>query len=313
MQSGDSPGKVIASSSAANLLLNGDFASGSFTNWTTIANDSGGNSPSVETFSPSSGLYSGSAPSGENNYYVEAASGNTSAAESGIYQEASCGASTAFTFSGMLGGSYSDDGVYVEAIFKNSSDVELPIDNNFSLIAGDSSTASRNGTYIKTSLRGAIEFDSGMKFKTSNSDYPVYKLSNDAFIMKNLAFGSDRWSIFDPSGWGFDDLENNYSLGSFSESILSMSGDDSHSEDSLKYPPISSSDLYRYSDHYMIATNADIRYRDNGGSFDEAFFEKSITGTSPASASKVRVEARFDEESNSTCYAYISSLSFVES
>ena len=273
----DRGGNVVAAGGSSNLLSNGDFASGDFTSWTTRANDPGSNSPTVETFSPQSGSYDQSAPAGANNYYVEGANGDDSTTESGLTQTVNCSASTAFTFSAKIGGRFSDDGCYVEAKFKTSGDVDVAMGNNYSLLCGDFTDSTKNGTYIKTSLRGIIDYDSGYKFKTggSNDDYPVYKISDTMLIIKNKAFSSDRWSFYEGVTWDIDDLVNDFDIGTgsgtdYTETIISTSGDDSHAGDSLKYPPISESELYRYSDGMIIGMNAELRYRANGGNFNSS-------------------------------------------
>ena len=290
--------------------MNSDFGSGDFTNWTTF-NNTASNAPSVETFSPTSGSYTGSAPIGENNYYVQGPSGD-STTEGGMYQEADVSASTAFTLSALVGGRHSDDGVFVEAEFYNSSNSLIGADDNHTLLYGDAFTP-LNGTFVKTSLRGAIDYDGGYKFEaTGNSEYPVYHLIGDKtkIIMKFLAFGSDRWSMYEASGWDFDDLVDDYLLGTYNEEIISTSGDDVRS--SLKYPRIADSEVVRYSDFYIMGYNADMRYADQGN-YDESFNKNlSVSATSPSGADHVRVTVSYEEESSSTCYAFLSHVKYEE-
>ena len=196
----------------------------------------------METYSPSSGSYTGSAPSGSNNYYAEGASGDDSTTMSGFYQEVSCSASSAFTFTSLVGHRFSDDGVYLEASFKDSGDSLIGAEPNNTMVFGDQYTEV-NGTFIKTALRGAVDYDSGWKFKTAENSYPVYHLIGDKkyIVMKNVGFGSDRWSLFYDDSWDFDDLANDFALSSFTEEIISTSGDDSH-DTSLEDFSITTSD-----------------------------------------------------------------------
>lgn len=103
----------------SDLLSNGDFASGDLTSWTSVANAPASNLPTIETFSPSSGSYTLSAPSGANNYYIEGPNGDDSTTEGHIYQDVNVSGyqGERFTINAKVGGRFSDDGVHIEAIF----------------------------------------------------------------------------------------------------------------------------------------------------------------------------------------------------
>ena len=302
---------MITAGSLTNLLANWNFGSGDFTSWTTVANDPGSNAPTVETFSPGTGSYTGSAPSGSNNYYVQGASGDDSTTMSGFYQEVDCDASSAFTFEALVGHRFSDDGVYLEASFKDSGESLIGAEPNNTLVFGDAWTDT-NGTFVKTSLRGAVDYDGGWEFTESETSYPVYhKLGDKNYVvMKKVAFGSDRWSLFYDNSWDFDDLTDGYSLSSYTEEIISTSGDGSHASDSLNYPQTSDSEIHRFSDFYIMGYNSEMKYGDNGN-YDERFDKTlSISSTTPSGTAKVKVEVSFDEESSGTCYVFVSHIKF---
>lgn len=293
---------ALSPSDIESLSNNADTIDGKFRPWS---------GETEVTYNPSAGDYTGGAVSGENNYYVQGPDGDATT-EGGMYQEADVTASTAFTLSALVGGRFSDDGVYIEAEFYNSGDSLIGAEDNNTLLYGDAFTP-LNGTFVKTSLRGAVDYDAGYKFEeTGNSDYPVYYLMGDKtkLIMKNLAFSSDRWSMFEADGWDFDDLTDDYALGSYTENIISTSGDDTRN--SLKYPQIADSEVVRYSDFYVMGYNADMRYQEQGN-YDESFDKNlSVSATSPSGADHVRVTVSYEEESSSTCYAFLSHVKYEE-
>ena len=291
-------------------LLNRNFVDGNWNNWTLQTTAVGATFPTIETYNPASSQMTSAENPGSNNFYGEGGTGDTDGATNPneAYQnlDVSSNQGDTATVSGYLGGAFTGDSVALLVEFRDSGFSLVGTSDNQYMYLADTlwNGTDYTGNYQKTAKRGKIDYSSGYKY-IDDSDFVVYQKVGDptVILIKHVAFGGDRWEVIQGITWDFDDLVDNFDIGSdgvnYTDEIVTTSGDETLS--GLKYPPASASEVKLRSDSYIVGhIGQDERW--NGSTFVKDFWLKSLSMVVPATAEEMRVRILFMSDSSGTIY-----------
>lgn len=288
----------------ATLLVNPDFATGDFTGWTVYDNPGGTQGPTVHTFSPQTGLYNDAQKFGEGNYYVSGGRGHDGGSNfSYIEQTLDVGSSQEFMYSAALGGQTSQrEDAALTVTFKDSNGNPVATETNKTIILSFLSYAQYNGSYTKTNLTGAINYNSGFVFDSSATDKPIWLMSiygQQFIIIYNQSFGSTRWDAVQMMTFTFDQLVDGFQFGTdgndwTSEIIQTDSGD---YIDGYYYPNDTNDIAAMYDTFALRGTHYD---RWIGSYVTQQTFKEAARTQIPANASTADVRITFEKTDGST-------------